>query len=133
VVYCLDDGHLRCFEGGTDDLGMAAHLEWKSKGAELSWADKKTLRTIANGETLRPVVVRFDGDVPQALYHWPEPCPCCGAPGPLPRPSSWVTATVIGGRKRLSTGKYVTVPEAIVKLCPDGLAGWLVRYVGHRL
>lgn len=134
VTYCADDGIMRAHQADShDDLGMWAPVEFVSNGADLDYADHMTLRAMQSGPPLRAMYVRFDGDVPTFLYHWPKPCECCGAPGPLPRPSSWVVLTFVGGRQRTLSGKYRTVPKEIVKLRPETLAERLISTLGHRL
>lgn len=125
IVYCADDGILRSFDPArADDLGLWCKVEAKSHMAAPTWADMHTLRAVKRGVALAPLVIRFDGDVPTRLYHWPEPCPACGAPGALPESSSKLTITVVGSYRQPRTTKVVR---------PDRLRDYLLAYFQHPL
>jgi len=122
VVYNLDDGILRTFERGK--AGVWCPLEAKSNGKEPGFADRESLRAISEGVALHPLLIQFDGDVPTPVVHWPRPCFDCGAPGPVPRPSTKVIIKVQGGHR---------TPTRTVKLPPntETIRGWLMRYMQH--
>lgn len=123
VVYCADDGILRTFDPTVrDDLGLWCKVEAKARLAEASSADRHTLRAVCRGRALRPLIVRYDADVPTPLRHWPVACGGCGAPGPRPEPSTVVIVEVIAGYRS---------PRLIKRLRPEQLRGWLLRYFGH--
>ena len=125
VVYCADDGILRSFNPGRrDDLGMWSKVEAKSRWAEPTWADIQTLRTVQRGQALWPLIVRYDGDVPTRLHHWPKPCGDCGAPGPIPEPSHQVIVYKIGTYRQ---------PKVTAKVPPEDLRGYLLRYFQHEM
>lgn len=124
IVRNGDDGIVRTHDPGKPDgAGAWALVEAKSRMAEPTFADECTLRVVSRGVALRPLLVRFDGDVPTFLRHWPKPCGDCGAPGPVPRPSTLVVVQIFGGYRE---------PRKTKRIEPEALRGELLRYVQHQ-
>jgi hypothetical protein len=99
-VAVADDGLWRCFDPA-DPRGWACLAEWKSNGNTLSPADTRSLQAVAAGRMRAPLVVRCTGgEIPSPLWHWPEPCPTCGAPGPEPTIAAAVMMGPIGAVAR---------------------------------